>query len=120
MTPAPTPAPNSERPRRPPIEGCPADPLLRALWGRWTTHVLYVLGEEGPARFGALRRRLAGVSPKVLTERLRELEAHGLIWREQAPTIPPKVTYGLTEMGREVHAALRGLDAPARRWMEGR
>ena len=63
---------------------------------------------------------VAGVSPKMLTQRLRELEADALVWREQEPTIPPKVTYGLTPMGCEVHAALKGFDAPARRWMEER
>ena len=99
---------------------CPAGPLLRALWGQWKTHVVYALGEAGPLRFGALQRRVAGVSPKMLTQRLRELEADALVWRDHEPTIPPKVTYGLTEMGREVHAALKGFDDPARRWMAGR
>lgn len=79
--------------------------------------VVYLLGEHGPARFGVLRRRLEGVSPKVLTQRLRELEADGLLWREQDSTVPPKVTYGLTEMGRDVHGALRAFDVPARRWL---
>ena len=50
--------------------------------------------------------------------RLSELEAGGLLWREQEPTVPPKVTYGLTGMGRDVHAALKALDAPARRLVE--
>ena len=95
---------------------CPADPLLSALSGRWTTHLVYLLGERGPMRFGAVERALSGISPKVLTHRLRALERHGLLWREQAPTIPPQVTYGLTPAGAEVHAALKGLDAPAARW----
>lgn len=95
---------------------CPADPLLRALWGQWKTHVLHALGSAGPARFGALRRSIRGISPKVLTQRLRELEADGLVWREQEPTIPPRVTYGLTPFGEEVHAVLRRLDALAGRW----
>ena len=99
-----------------PMPACPADPLLRALWGQWKTHILYVLGQDGPARFGAIARRLPGISPKVLTTRLRELAADGLIWREQEATIPPKVTYGLTPLGREVHGALEELEGPARRW----
>lgn len=101
----------------PPLDGCPADPLLRLMWGQWKAHVIYLLGEHGPARFGVLRQRLEGISPKVLTQRLRELEAGGLLWRQQESTVPPKVTYGLTEMGRDVHAALKALDAPARRWL---
>lgn len=101
-----------------PIPGCPADPLLRALWGQWKTHVLYLLGEDGPARFGVIQRRVAGISPKVLTARLRELAADDLIWREQTETIPPQVTYGLTPLGTEVHHALKGFDAPAKAWIE--
>jgi DNA-binding HxlR family transcriptional regulator len=100
-----------------PANACPADPLLRLLWGQWKIHVLHVLGSQGPMRFGQIQRALAGVSPKVLTQRLRELERDGLIWREQEATIPPKVTYGLTEMGRDVHDALAGLEGPARKWL---
>ena len=103
--------------RSPPPNACPADPLLRILWGQWKAHVIYLLGAHGPARFGVLRQRLDGISPKVLTQRLRELEAAGLLWRAQETTVPPKVTYGLTEMGQDVHAALKGLDVPARRWL---
>ena len=77
----------------PPLDGCPADPLLRLMWGQWKAHVIYLLGEHGPARFGVLRQRLEGISPKVLTQRLRELEAGGLLWRQQESTVPPKVTY---------------------------
>ena len=101
-------------------DACPADPLLRALWGQWTTHLVHVLGARGPCRFGALRRALPGISPKTLTQRLRALEADGLVWREQAPTIPPAVTYGLTPMGEEVHGVLRGLGPLAARWVAAR
>ncbi|MEX3314194.1 winged helix-turn-helix transcriptional regulator [Sulfitobacter sp. PS-8MA] len=89
---------------------CGADRLLRKLWGQWKTHVIYVLGEQQACRFGVLRRRIAGISPKVLTTRLRELEADGLVWREQGNTIPPKVTYGLTETGLAVHAVLKEIE----------
>ena len=64
-----------------------------------------------------MQRLVTGISPKVLTQRLRELEADGLVWREHEPTIPPKVTYGLTEMGLDVHTALKAFDAPAKRWL---
>lgn len=89
---------------------CPSDDVLRMLWGQWKTHVLYVLGSHGPQRFGALRRLIRGISPKVLTQRLRELEADGLIWREQAQTIPPEVTYGLTKRGTQIHGVLQKFD----------
>jgi len=89
---------------------CAADTLLRKLWGQWKTHVIYVLGDQRACRFGVLRRQITGISPKVLTTRLRELEADGLVWREQENTIPPKVTYGLTETGLAVHAVLKVLE----------
>ncbi|MEX3014034.1 winged helix-turn-helix transcriptional regulator [Gymnodinialimonas hymeniacidonis] len=91
-------------------KACPADPVLRAIAGRWKTHVLYFLGENGPARFTMLQRRLAPVSPKVLSSRLKELAEDGMIWRKQEATIPPKVTYGLTDLGGEVHTVLKSFD----------
>ncbi|WP_341860936.1 helix-turn-helix domain-containing protein [Gymnodinialimonas sp. 57CJ19] len=89
---------------------CPSDALLRKLWGQWKTHVIYVLGTHHSCRFGVLKRTIAGISPKILTQRLRELEADGLVWREQENTIPPKVTYGLTEAGRAIHDVLKQFD----------
>ena len=53
---------------------CPMDFILRMLMGPWTTYVLYNLKTYGPQRFGELKRRVAGVSAKMLTERLRTLE----------------------------------------------
>lgn len=95
---------------------CPADQLLRLLWGEWTTHILWVLGEAGPQRFVRLRDLIEGVSPKVLTTRLRQMEERGLIWRDYEREVPPKVTYGLTDMGRELHAALRTIEPLAEKW----
>ena len=95
---------------------CAADPLLRALWGQWKTHVIHTLGTHGACRFGVLRRALGTISPKVLTQRLRELEADGLVWREHEPTIPPAVTYGLTPFGEKVNTVLRGFDTLAATW----
>ncbi len=97
---------------------CPADPLLRALWGQWKTHILYLLGESGPTRFGEIQRRLEGISPKVLTSRLRDLAVDRLIWREQTATVPPQVTYGLTPIGQEIHRTLKSFDALARLWAD--
>ncbi len=101
--------------RAAPTETCPADPILRMIAGRWKTQILYLLGQDGPARFGVIQRRLAPVSPKVLTSRLRELAQDGLIWRAQEESIPPKVTYGLTDLGHEIHEVLKSFDAIGRR-----
>jgi DNA-binding HxlR family transcriptional regulator len=93
------------------------DFILRILMGPWTTYILYTLGEYGPQRFGELKRRVTGVSAKMLTERLRSLEHVDLISRHYEPTIPPKVTYALTARGRELGGVLDQLSALGRKWI---
>ncbi len=95
---------------------CPVEALLQLLTGPWTIHILWVLQQRGPLRFGALRRAVGHVSAKVLTQRLRLLEKEGLIYRDYVPTIPPQVTYGLTARGEELGEVVEGLEAVARRW----
>lgn len=96
--------------------GCPLDKVLRILSGEWTTHILWVLSTNGPTRHGELRRLVDGISSKVLTARLRMLEAEGIVFRDYEPTVPPKVTYGLTERGRHVDTALRAIEKVAKHW----
>jgi DNA-binding HxlR family transcriptional regulator len=105
-------------PRRRPETACPMDRLLRLLTGPWTTYLLWVLSSNGPTRFGELKRRIPGISAKVLTDRLRMLEEAGVIYREYEETIPPKVTYGLAPRGQELRQVLDALSAIARRWNE--
>ena len=95
---------------------CPMDYILRMLMGPWTTYIVYNLRTYGPQRFGELKRRVAGVSAKMLTERLRTLEGAGLIKRDYEATIPPKVTYSLTTRGHELDEVLGGLADVAIRW----
>lgn len=95
---------------------CPMDALLRLLKGHWTPYIIWTLGGAGPLRFGAIRRQVAGISAKVLTERLRMLERSGLVYRHYEQTIPPQVSYGLTERGRDLIDALDLLNAIACRW----
>lgn len=96
--------------------GCPMDAILRLLMGPWTTYILWVLRTNGPTRFGELKRRVTGVSAKVLTSRLRMLEEAEIIERHYEPTIPPQVTYALAPRGRELIVVLDDLDAIARKW----
>ncbi len=95
---------------------CPMDFILRLLMGPWTTYILYNLRTYGPQRFGELKRRVAGVSAKMLTERLRTLENAGLVRRDYEATIPPKVTYSLTERGHELDTVLDRLAGIGQRW----
>jgi DNA-binding HxlR family transcriptional regulator len=92
------------------------DSLLRLIMGQWTCYILWVLCSQGPQRFGALRRSIPGLSAKVLTERLRLLEESHIVYREHVPSIPPQVTYGLTERGKELLTAMEELFKIAKRW----
>lgn len=97
-------------------KGCPVGVLMDLLSGPWTLYLIWVLCYKGPIRFGALQREISGISTKVLTERLRMLEAEGILYREYKPTIPPEVTYGLTTRGRELMEIIDQLDELAKRW----
>ncbi|UYN98900.1 MAG: helix-turn-helix transcriptional regulator [Devosia sp.] len=82
-------------------EGTSSHHMLAVRPSKWTLVVVVQLG-EGPRRFGELRRDLGGVSQKTLTAVLRELERDGFVSREAFATIPPRVDYDLTELGREL------------------
>lgn len=94
----------------------PTHELLQLLTRPWTMHILWVLSTSGPTRFGALRRQIDGISSRLLTERLRDLEEKVFIYRHYEPTIPPAVTYGLTERVKEIRGALSKLDELAHKW----
>jgi DNA-binding HxlR family transcriptional regulator len=96
--------------------GCPMDAILRLLMGPWTTYILWVLLNEQPLRFTALKRAIPGISAKVLTERLRMLETQKVVSRAYQSTIPPTVTYTLTQRGRDLECALRAIHELALRW----
>ncbi|WP_411801125.1 winged helix-turn-helix transcriptional regulator [Acidithiobacillus ferriphilus] len=100
---------DKHRPRRPPPpENCPLDTCLRLLSGAWTPKVLWYLCDE-PRRFGDLRRDIGTITSKVLTTRLREMEALGVVAREVIPTSPPQVSYSLTALGRELKPVLEAM-----------
>jgi DNA-binding HxlR family transcriptional regulator len=77
--------------------------------GKWKMHLMWVLA-EGPVRFGQIRRKLDGVSEKVLAENLRQLEAHGIVHRELYAEVPPRVEYSLTPLGVQLNQALLPLE----------
>jgi len=95
---------------------CPMDNILRQIMGPWTTYILWVLDNEKILRFGEIATRMPDISAKVLTDRLRKLEASGLVHREYKPTVPPTVNYSLTKRGRELHMVLKGISEIAVRW----
>ena len=97
---------------------CPSEKLLVLLAGQWTLKILWVLSNYGPTRFGQLKRKINGVSAKVLTERLRKLEEEEIIYRDYKPTIPPQVTYGLADKGKDLAQVLMLIDKVAQKWQK--
>ncbi|MBD0859967.1 helix-turn-helix transcriptional regulator [Gordonia sp. zg691] len=87
---------------------CSSREALQTITGRWGLLVLLALGESA-YRFSALRRRVDGVSERMLSQTLRNLERDGMIVRTVLEAIPPKVEYTLTPLGRQVADQLHGL-----------
>ena len=91
-----------------PAEACPISPVVDLVFSRWTTPILWVLHEHGTQRFVELERRI-GVTPKVLTQRLRQLERDGLVQREIFAEVPPRVEYEITELGSSLQTVFAAL-----------
>ncbi|AEW98285.1 winged helix-turn-helix transcriptional regulator [Streptantibioticus cattleyicolor] len=89
--------------------GCPSRDLLDRIGDKWSILVLGELGEHGASRFTRLRKRLSGVSEKMLTQTLRALERDGLVLRTVFPTVPVRVEYELTPLGRTLREPLKVL-----------
>ncbi|WP_019994686.1 winged helix-turn-helix transcriptional regulator [Aureimonas ureilytica] len=87
---------------------CPSRAVLRHLTSQWGVLVLIVL-EEGTFRFSTLRRRIDGVSERMLAQTLKALEGDGLVRRTSFDTVPPHVEYSLTELGQEAARRVKDL-----------
>ncbi len=82
-------------------ETCPVRDVLDHVGDKWSTLIVLCLGEQ-PYRFGALRRAIPDISQRMLAQTLRSLETDGLVTRTVFPTIPPRVDYALTDLGRSL------------------
>ena len=82
-----------------PAYHCPIEVTLDVIGGKWKVVILFWL-KGGALRFGELRRKIPGVSERMLTQQLRELEEHGIVHREVYAVVPPRVEYSLTDYGR--------------------
>ena len=90
------------------IENCPVYATLELIGGKYKALILWALS-DGKLRFSQLRKKISNATPKMLTQQLRELEAHHLIHREVYPIIPPKVEYSLTETGKSLMPILTAM-----------
>lgn len=96
---------------------CPTRELLDVLSDKWLGLVIAALG-EGPMRHSELARRIAGVSQKMLTQTLRKLERDGLVTRTVTPSVPVRVDYALTPLGRDLAPVLTAIKTWAEAHMD--
>ncbi len=87
---------------------CPTRLVLDLIADKWTTLVIYLLA-QGTRRYGELQREVGGISQKMLTQTLRQLEEDGLVRRVVYPEVPPRTEYSLTELGLTLREPLGAL-----------
>ena len=92
------------------LPACPVETTLTLISDKWKVLILRDL-LPGTRRFGELKKSVGGVSQKVLTAQLREMEAGGLLVRTVYPEVPPRVEYTLTELGRSLKPVLDAMQA---------
>ena len=101
---------SAPRPYDPFARACPSRRLLDRIGDRWTVLLITTL-EDGPRRFSELLRTVDGISQKMLTQTLRALERDGLVSRSVTASVPPRVDYELTDIGRTLLAPIEALKA---------
>lgn len=89
---------------------CPSQNILTLIGAKWSMLLVCAL-RGGPQRTHALKRRLTGVSAKMLTQTLRELERHGIVARKDYGEVPPRVEYSLTSLGASLAGLVAGIEA---------
>lgn len=97
------------------MTACPAERAMRAVEGRWKIFIVYYLLEK-TMRFAELQRAInetnsRSITPKMLTQELRQMEGDGLVHREVYAQVPPKVEYSLTSLGRDLRIVVEAMSA---------
>jgi DNA-binding HxlR family transcriptional regulator len=92
-----------------PSDNCPSEQALSIIDGKWNINILIFLASQGTLRFGELRKLLPGITQRMLTSKLRELESRQIITRTVYPVVPPKVEYSLTPAGQALEPVLAAL-----------
>jgi DNA-binding HxlR family transcriptional regulator len=90
---------------------CPVETSMEVLGGKWKPRILWKLMRDGTLRYAQIKRDLGGITPKMLTQQLRELERDGLVVRKVYPEVPPRVEYSLSDFGNTLHPVLHTLAA---------
>lgn len=87
---------------------CPTETALSVMGGKWKGMILFYLA-DGTKRYNELKRLIPGITQRMLTKQLRDLETDGIIHRKVYPVIPPKVEYSLTETGNKLKPIINAL-----------
>lgn len=95
---------------------CPIESVVNVIGGKWTIQILREL-LEGEKRFSELQKNLDGISPRTLSIRLKDLEGHQIINREVHSSIPPNVTYFLTEKGKALESIFDEMTKFGKNWL---
>lgn len=101
---------------RPPAN-CPLSECLNVIGGAWTPNIIWYLSQQ-PRRFSELKADIPGISAKVLSARLKKLEADGVVNRQVLATSPPSVEYSLSSLGQELKPAIEAIVAVGHRLKE--
>jgi DNA-binding HxlR family transcriptional regulator len=100
-------------------DNCMVEVAMEILGGRWKLAIVYKL-LQGTHRFGELKREMHGITPRMLTRQLRELEEDGIVSRMVYREVPPRVEYSLTSIGRSLERIVNLLDGWGRSYLEHR
>jgi DNA-binding HxlR family transcriptional regulator len=104
---------------RPEAHCCPKlHQAVELIGKRWSGAIIVVLLEGGAMRFSEIAQAIPQLSDRLLSERMKELEARGIVERRVLPESPARVEYELTEMGRELAPSLQQLKAWSHRWLD--
>ncbi|SHH73081.1 winged helix-turn-helix transcriptional regulator [Sporanaerobacter acetigenes] len=88
---------------------CPVEYTLEVIGGKWKSLILWCLAQGEVKRYGEIKRNINGITHKMLSQQLKDLESQGLIHREQYNQVPPKVEYWLTEKGKTLVPILEAM-----------
>lgn len=91
------------------IDDCPLTFALNIIGGKWRLPIIWNLSKEGVLRYNELKRHITGITDMMLTQCLKDLEAHNIVVRKQYMVVPPKVEYSLTEQGQALIPSLKSL-----------
>lgn len=95
-------------------DACPTETALDLIGGKWKGMILYYLCSD-TKRYSELMRLIPGITQRMLTKQLRDLEAHDIVHREVYPQVPPKVEYSLTRLGKTLEPVIHELE----KWGKG-